>query len=116
MLRRFVTGVSPIELIDHHKFEKVRIWIWFFAVFLVFNGFMLFGVYWLQRDPDVIVMHLPGRDLESEGHVQVRSDVAVNTYSPWGLCLGCVAVFTGEACCLRRTVKWHTYSTYRVYI
>jgi hypothetical protein len=22
---RFVTGVAPIELIDHHKFEKVRV-------------------------------------------------------------------------------------------
>ncbi len=81
MLRRFVTGVSPIELIDHHKFEKVRIWIWGFAVSLVLNVFflffvvywifLLFGVCWLQRDGVVIITHLLGRDLESKGHVQV---------------------------------------------
>ena len=121
MLRRFVTGVSPIELIDHHKFEKVRIWIWVFAVSLVLNVFffifcclldffvvywifLLFGVCWLQRDGAVIITHLLGRDLESKGHVQVRSDVAVNTYSLWGLCLGQMAVFADEACCLRLIV------------
>ncbi len=71
----------------------------------MFIDFMLFGVYWLQRDRNVIITHLLGRDLESKGHVQVRSDVVVNTYSPWGLCLGYVAVFADEACCLRRTVK-----------
>ncbi len=109
MLRRFVTGVSPIELIDHHKFEKVRIWIWVFAVsmvlffffFVVYWIFLLFVVSWLQRDDAVIVTHLLGRDLESKGHVQVRSDVAVNTFSLWGLCLGQMAVFADEACRLR---------------